>query len=637
MGIRAFTHRDDGTAVAVPATPVEWREWVSAGRTRNWMLRDPLIDWLQLYGKSKNFVPRQELPDYSSNLDFMEFIFEKGKEFEAGVLRLFQDRYEVVTLARDYKDILSLQVAEETFDAMRAGVPIIYEGVLWDAQNLNYGAPDFLVRSDILWEMFPGNLTDSEAAISAPGLESTGWHYRVLDTKFTTLHLNASGSQLGNDGSIPAYKAQLYIYNRMLGRVQGFDPQVSFLLGRGWRQESKGTTYRGDSAFERLGPVPQHGTVAGGIPIGKEVERATQWVRRVREEGGNWELLPEPSVPELYPNMSNSDDGGMTLEMRPAESEPSADSEGVNHDWFGVKKWLADELKEITQLWHVGVNGRETAHTAGVRRWDHPELTPEKVGMKGGNRGPVLKEILEVNSNDGPPVRPAHIEKTRAEWHEAPIVEFYVDFEFCSDLDDDFINLPERGGQPLIFMIGCGHLEYGEWQFKSFVADLLSEEQELRIIRDWVKHMESVRDRLDPSKARPRIIHWSHAEVSALESGHNSTRHRHGSLADWPQLEWYDFLQNVMRAEPVVVRGALGYGLKAIANAMRSLGLIETGWDDSSVDGLGAMVGAWRCDAEARNRGVPMTQVEPMDEIVRYNEVDCRVMMEIVRYLRTHH
>ena len=65
--------------------------------------------------------------------------------------------------------------------------------------------------------------------------------------------------------------------------------------------------------------------------------------------------------------------------------------------------------------------------------------------------------------------------------------------------------------------------------------------------------------------------------------------------------------------------------------------LIETCWEDSSLDGLGAMIGAWRCAREAAERGVRLIDVELMQEIRRYNEVDCKVMMEIVKYLRRHH
>ena len=86
MGINALTHRNDGSKVATPVTHDDWRQWVSAGRTRNWILNDPLVDWLQLYGKSLDYVPRQELAGYDKELDFVEFIFEKGREFEAAIL-----------------------------------------------------------------------------------------------------------------------------------------------------------------------------------------------------------------------------------------------------------------------------------------------------------------------------------------------------------------------------------------------------------------------------------------------------------------------------------------------------------------------------------------------------------------------
>ena len=321
MGKEALTHRDDGTAIAVSETHDDWQQWVSAGRTRNWMLSDPLIDWLRLYGEDRDYIPKQDLDSYNEDLDFLKFIFERGQEFETGILRLLDGKYKVVTIARDYREIASLSKAEETFAAMRRGVPIIYQGVLWDAQHLNYGSPDFLVRSDVLHELFAGTVSEAESSIAAPDLGAGEWHYRVVDTKFTTLHLNAAGTQLDNSGSGPAYKAQLYVYNRMLGRLQGYLPPESHLLGRGWQLTSRGETRRGTNALERLAAVPQDGSVANNVPIAEETERALAWIRRLRAEGGQWQLLPTPSVPELYPNMSGSDDGEMMLDVGPSEWE----------------------------------------------------------------------------------------------------------------------------------------------------------------------------------------------------------------------------------------------------------------------------------------------------------------------------
>ena len=65
--------------------------------------------------------------------------------------------------------------------------------------------------------------------------------------------------------------------------------------------------------------------------------------------------------------------------------------------------------------------------------------------------------------------------------------------------------------------------------------------------------------------------------------------------------------------------------------------MIETLWGDGPSDGLGAMVAAWWCDQEARRQGVPFGTIDLMQEVVEYNEVDCKVMMEIIRYLRANH
>ena len=139
MGIEALTHRDDGIEVVLPESREDWQQWVSAGRTRNWMLDDPLIDWLQLYGRSRDYIPKQDLANYNKALDFTEFIFNKGNEFEAGILRLLCEHFDVTTIAQDYREITRLDKAQETFEVMRG----------WSANNLSgcvEGCPQYDLR-----------------------------------------------------------------------------------------------------------------------------------------------------------------------------------------------------------------------------------------------------------------------------------------------------------------------------------------------------------------------------------------------------------------------------------------------------------------------------------------------------------
>jgi len=99
-----------------------------------------------------------------------------------------------------------------------------------------------------------------------------------------------------------AYKAQLFIYSRALGRIQGYQAPVSYLIGRGWEQTAKGVTSRGNSCMGRLAPVNQNSTLSKGTLLAGAVNEAIKWVRRIRREGATWSVLPKPTGPPIRPS-----------------------------------------------------------------------------------------------------------------------------------------------------------------------------------------------------------------------------------------------------------------------------------------------------------------------------------------------
>ena len=611
MGIEALTTAADGRPV-VPETDEDWRDWVSATATRNYALDDPLLNWLDLYGEERGFLPDDELDDHDPRTDFREFIMRKGREFEDAVVAHLGTLVPVHAIATGESGSRDLKTAEETFDAMSRGEPVIWQAVLRDAESRTYGTADLLVRSDTLRELFPDAITSDAGSTPAPDLGRGPWHYRVVDIKFATLHFYAGGGLSDTNGSVWAYKTQVYIYNRALGRLQGYLAPEAYLLGRGWQRTANRQTERGSNCLDRLGAAPQDHISRSKGPLSIAADQAIAWVRRVRTDGESWEVLPQPSVPELRPNMAHTSD----------------------QPWHRQKQRIATEVEELTLLWQVGLGKRHDANRAGLLHWSDPACDAAALGVTGAKRAPTLDAIIDINrSADGPPLRPDRVVAEEGRWRPEPRLEFYVDFETVSDLDDDFSRIPHKGGQPLIFMIGCGHVEDGHWRWSCFTADELSEGHEAGIIDAWFDHMEGTRQRLDHTGATSSAFHWSHAEQSTLETAFNSARSRHPEKA-WPTPRWFDFLGRVVRAEPLVVRGAFQFGLKSVAKAMHTHGLIETDWEAGPTDGLGAMVGAWSCAAEAAERGCTLAETELMQQIARYNEVDCKVIMEIVRYLR---
>ena len=581
MGIDALTHDLAGNLV-VPATSAEWDEWVSPSATRNHVLDDPLLDWLDRYGEEHGYV-RDTVEEPH---DFLKFLFARGNAFEEAVVEHLRGLAEAVTIlpegaSREQRQ--SLAPAEATFAGDGGGRAHRLPGVRYGTRRRAPTAAPTCSSAATCWRncsraRSPRRRRPFPRPASA-GTITIGW-----STSSSRPCTWPRAGSWATPARRPAYKAQVFIYNRALGRLQGYLPPEAFVLGRGWEQTRRGDTTRVPDCMDRIAPVANDYASYGRGRLSDQVEQAVEWVRRVRREGRDWRVLPEPSVEELRPNAKV--DAG---------------------EWSSAVKQIVKAGEDLTRLWWVGAAKRRDANREGITRWTDPRVTPKALGIEGRTTAPRLQALLDVNrGREGPPVRPARVNAARSEWIEEAPAEFYVDFETVSDLDDDFSRIPERGGQPLIFMIGCGHLEDGEWRFECFITDRLDEPSEATVIDDWFEHMTAVRDRLAPG-VDPKVIHWSPHETVTLETAFDAAVKRHRKTGwnhtrkgeEWPHPNWFDFLVKVVREEPLAVRGAHGFGLKAVTNAMHDLGLVETRWDEGPADGLGAMVGAWWCDREA--------------------------------------
>ncbi len=603
MSFDAYTIDDNG--VTHDPGSRDWARWVSASRTRNWWLNNALQDWLERYGEAAGFTRDSAVDERT---DFLQFIFAKGRQFETEVVKLLHERVGVVAIDCGDWSTQSFDACRQTFEAMVRGEPIIHQGVVWNPSNETYVAPDLLVRSDVLRSLFPGAVTEAEARTPAPGLSKEPWHYRVVDVKFTSLQLDKHWN--AGTGHLP-YMAQTFVYNEALGRIQGYLPPTSYLLGRSWKGPKDSG---GSNCLDRLAPVP-HGLMFKDRSLRDVAEEAVTWTRRLRFEGAEWDPKDAAGHPILRPNLGEA-----------------------SHPWTSATRQIAEDIADPTLAWQVGHDGRERARDAGVLRWTDPAFNASVVEL-GAKNGPILDQMLANNRDPAArTVNPARIQAHRETWGEPGAVEFYVDFETVSDVDDDFSRLPERGGRSQIFMIGCGHMEDGAWKFACFVAEELTLSCEAEIIERWLAHMEAVGARLATETLEPLVFHWSPAESSGLTDGLKSARNRHPKRSkSWKEPNWFDFLARVIRAEPVVVRGRMGFGLKNFARSLRSHGLIDTEWEDNITDGLGAMVGAWAAYRESSGGEPAVADHEVMRSISRYNEVDCRVMMEAIQYLRRRH
>ncbi|XWV24799.1 hypothetical protein QJ856_gp0984 [Tupanvirus deep ocean] len=610
----------------------ERNEWVSASKTRNYALKDTLIDWLDICYDNSSENKKNPVNNKKSNeYDFTKYIMSKGTQFESNIVDLIKKKvreHEFITICKDMQnfDNRVLEYEQLTKDNILKGTPIIYQALLMNRTgplNYSYGMPDLLVRSDYLSKIVTKDPYDKKTRmLKAPNLKGPH-HYVIVDIKFTTLELCADGIRIRNSGSIPAYKCQLYIYNHALGVIQGYEPAVSFILGRKYKYECKGKYYYGNGCFDRFGHIEYNKWDKAYVD---ETMNAIKWIKTLRTEGKEWKLLPEPSVPQLYPNMSSVSDT----------------------PWNNFKHEYANKIGEITLLWNCGVKNREIAHKNGVYTiWDD-KCNSATVGVNGAKQAPILDEIIKINKkrkfDDVMDRIHMNINKEVDNyWLEPCKLRISVDFETINNVFDDFTELPRAQEKNYLFMIGIGYKVVDEpVEYKMFLISELSKNAEFQIIYQFYKFLREITDKhLGKNMPIPPLYHWGHIERSfftglcaRLEKTIGDDIENDLELMR-TKLVWYD-LSETFKNNPIVINGCFKFGLKEVAGRLFELGLVQSSWknsDSTCADGNTAMVMAQRAYQSSRQNSVSITQSPIIKEIMEYNKIDCVVIHEIVEFM----
>ena len=565
---------------------ISWDKMISASSVRNYLLKDTLSDWLKHYHivdvhkihPQKNVFTKTIRKPKNKNNIFLNYIMEQGNKFEQKVYEELEQKYNCIKVAESY-EARSVEKFKETVECMKKGYDIIYQGVFHSYKYNLYGCPDLLVRSDKLKEIFNCDIVGENKSYNST------YHYVVIDIKHSSINMAANGINIINSNQIPAYKGQVYIYNKILGEIQDYEPRYGYILGKKYE-------FKNYDNYDYLNHLAVIDFEDYDKKYVDEVNKAIKWLLRVREEGTEWKLLPLPTIPELYPNMK------------------------VNN-FNNIKEKLNNEIGEITGIWNCSVKNRENCHKRKIYTWKDKKCNSETLGFKPSKRAKIIDNIINVNRNN----ENIYLDELYAyDWDNFSDnkKEFYLDFE---TVDKNMSNLT-GGSNQYIFMIGIGWEENNKWEFKCFYLNELSGRDERNMLNDFFNF---VRQKEKEFRQDALLIHWTKAEPQFLKKS-CSKYNLNYKIDELNFFDMYDlFVDNF-----ISVKGCFNYSLKSVARAMYDNRMIETLWDKDSVcsNGLNAMYYANEY-YKGNNKNSDI-----MESIINYNEIDCKVMYEILNYLK---
>ena len=540
---------------------------ISPTKLRNWFIGDPILDWFNLHGESKGFT--------KDNSPYITHILGRGVTFEEYVLQFLSpkiSRFNLVNVGTKYPKYCEEGVTY-TKQLMQRKCPIIYQGHICSKELGLHGMPDLLIHRDVLPQIFTIPI-ETEYCIP----------YIIIDIKCSSLYTGVKG-QLLNSGSIKAYKAQLFVYAKILETMWFNDQQLSeplqqpiaYLLGRCVKTKTDILDGKQNPVKVDLNDEKMHETV----PI------ALNWYRECQENGHNWDVY-NPTRQEMRVNMKNGNDS----------------------PWHSAKVIVAERQNDLTQLWGINKKMRndivEGNTTIG-------EITSE---MRNEKRRKTVESVHAMNSDSEDEVTMDVEDRQQLRQQLTNKMNFYVDFEFINSVEWSYEHITRNH----LYMIGCGYEQDNKFVYKCFIPRKLSDKEEKLNIYNWLLYMQNIARQHDKQY---QVIHWTKAEPNMF----NKLKDMFGMRGN---VEWYD-LHPVFRDNQIVCKGMKNFSLKTVAKSMKQYGHIQTVWEDSIHDGIGANMIV--LEGIKKEQDLPL--IDKMDEVVKYNEVDCKTMWELVKYLKT--
>lgn len=552
----------------------------------NYIRNDALVDFLRL---TTNPIISEHTSANTSHT--INFNITQEHTFKRKIVNLIREKIgptNIVTVS----SFISKMYALKTAELIKQKIPVIHSAPFVGKNNIA-GIASLLVRSDWIHKII------NHPPVHTYNTDPT--HYVVIEIIPHTLLLKSDATHLLNVGSNPVYKSHLYIYNQLLSEIQGYRSPHAYILGRQWKYTSKGQTHRGHNCFDKLACVDFFNV---DINVATDTNNAINWIRELRTHAHTWTTIP-PSKPELRPNMCVNS----------------------NH-WNLTKLNIAQEIGDITMIWNCTPKHREKAMDEDIYNWRDKKLNANIMNIT-GTRGQIVDKILNINRQTTDKIRPATLQNKL----NTTELEFFVDFETFTDIHIDIDTLPTTTPSNMIFLIGIGHVLNGKWHQVQFVADTNTKEAEKHIMRAFVEYLQYY-------GSNRRIYYWN-ADYRMW----NTSKHAQYKLADrptklkildrWDLVGWFD-LCKYFKDEQIVIKNCFNFNLKNIAHALQSHNLIPPHDQSNCSNGLDAQILAWNTYTYNQTT-VNIKNTEVMKDIMKYNANDCKILYDIVEYLKQNH
>ena len=598
---------------------------MKSSKLKNIILNNNFINFL---GSLGNF-PDMTKPSLFS---FTDQIFDTSNKYVNLIYQKLEEKYDNIVDLRNVEDNnVSLN---KTLEAMESKKDLIFNGLVKGTichEYMEFRVP-ILIRKNVLMDFYS---LDEYIKEYQEEINKSDYHI-ISHIKCQSIGLLTDGLEVDSNCKIEKYFN--LIYQRLLNQMTKQNLDIGFIMGKSYKSrkfESKlyaldymGIVHRNNDQMES--------DIKESLAANKELEEALK-----KDEVEKTTEFFNDLLGKYYWYLSNLNQHGYDKSFFEKENIeipsyvindlhklnllPNMNIDPIFDDNFlDFKKDFAEKIKEITLVPHCGTDERDFAFERNIKNYSNIKNAVLDLGMRQG-----LKRTVEVQGYFNNPNY--DISQKNLDILNKNNLCIYFDIELVNSMVlEDFKLFPKSSPQ-IITVIGLVVVFLDEiFEIKHFVVNGLNQKDEAKNFRKFIKYIKKDICQENFPEEDITFYHYSSAEHSFIKKMFQKNPLIKNEDIDFyiDKIEKNSFdLLKIVKEDNITPAETFGKGLKPIAKGFYKANKIPEKWENSDIDGENSMVYTKKAYQSKEGRNHPF-----MQEVIKYNKIDCLVMFFIVFY-----
>ena len=411
--------------------------------------------------------------------------------------------------------------------------------------------------------------------------------YTLVNKIVKNIKFINNGDNLSNDSIHQIIKTNNNYDNYVFNENQKIANYTSYVIGEKWNymNDGKKIISETNNDFKKLGLIK----LDSKRNYRKELVKYTKWIQNIKNKDDKYIILNDKTYSPFITSSEQS-------------------------NWIKLKKHLLKKNNDVSLIYNIGKEKKQILNNFGVYSWKDPKflnMIKTDVLKISENNQKIIKNIIKLNnSNDF--IYPTKKNKSIENDLKRNDLEIFCDFETLNNF---------LGNENLIYLIGMT-VKYpnNSIEYEYFLAEYNTNECEHIIIDEFIDRINELEKEYDMDAV---IYCWSKAEDNFINNFNKKNNYNYF-------ICFTDLLEILKKNSILIKNNIYGFGLKNYVESMYDHKMIDKNYKDGDCDsGDKSIINAIRYYNDQDEKS--------LNDLIKYNEIDCTVMYKILNFLRDYY